>query len=78
MLISSCLRGSTFGVLLQLRYESFKCASVCVCVRVCPCAEDVEDDAGYLDVAVSDVKHPPAQLSPMPEGLSSQQVCMCV
>uniref|UniRef100_A0A8C8GU38 DH domain-containing protein n=1 Tax=Oncorhynchus tshawytscha TaxID=74940 RepID=A0A8C8GU38_ONCTS len=35
---------------------------------------DVEDDAGYLDVAVSDVKHPPAQLSPMPEGLSSQQV----
>uniref|UniRef100_A0A8C7RJ35 Rho guanine nucleotide exchange factor 10 like n=1 Tax=Oncorhynchus mykiss TaxID=8022 RepID=A0A8C7RJ35_ONCMY len=37
-------------------------------------SEDVEDDAGYLDVAVSDVKHPPAQLSPMPEGLSSQQV----
>uniref|UniRef100_A0A8C7KWP4 Rho guanine nucleotide exchange factor 10 like n=1 Tax=Oncorhynchus kisutch TaxID=8019 RepID=A0A8C7KWP4_ONCKI len=37
-------------------------------------SEDVEDDAGYLDVAVSDVKHPPVQLSPMPEGLSSQQV----
>nr|XP_046198494.1 rho guanine nucleotide exchange factor 10-like protein isoform X2 [Oncorhynchus gorbuscha] len=37
-------------------------------------SEDVEDDAGYLDVAVSDVKHPPAQLSPMPEGLRSQQV----
>lgn len=45
---------------------------------VFPCAEDVEDDAGYLDVAVSEVKQPPAQLSPMPEGLSSQQVCMCV
>ncbi|CAB1353648.1 unnamed protein product [Coregonus sp. 'balchen'] len=41
-------------------------------------SEDVEDDAGYLDVAVSEVKQPPAQLSPMPEGLSSQQVCMCV
>uniref|UniRef100_A0A4W5QUC2 DH domain-containing protein n=1 Tax=Hucho hucho TaxID=62062 RepID=A0A4W5QUC2_9TELE len=37
-------------------------------------SEDVEDDAGYLDVAVSDVKHPLAQLSPMPEGLNSQQV----
>uniref|UniRef100_A0A8C7IFN3 Rho guanine nucleotide exchange factor 10 like n=1 Tax=Oncorhynchus kisutch TaxID=8019 RepID=A0A8C7IFN3_ONCKI len=37
-------------------------------------SEDVEDDAGYLDVAVSEVKQPPAQLSPMPEGLSSQQV----
>uniref|UniRef100_A0AAV2M798 DH domain-containing protein n=1 Tax=Knipowitschia caucasica TaxID=637954 RepID=A0AAV2M798_KNICA len=33
-----------------------------------------EDDAGYLDVAVSEVKHPPPQLSPMPEGLSSHQV----
>uniref|UniRef100_A0A8C5D961 DH domain-containing protein n=1 Tax=Gouania willdenowi TaxID=441366 RepID=A0A8C5D961_GOUWI len=33
-----------------------------------------EDDAGYLDVAVSEVKHPPPQLSPMPEGLTSQQV----
>ncbi|KAM6981307.1 rho guanine nucleotide exchange factor 10-like protein [Aplochiton taeniatus] len=37
-------------------------------------SEDMEDDAGYLDVAVSEVEHPPAQLSPMPEGLSSQQV----
>ncbi|KAK0139574.1 Rho guanine nucleotide exchange factor 10-like protein [Merluccius polli] len=37
-------------------------------------AEDMEDDAGYLEVAVSEVKHPPPQLSPMPEGLSSQQV----
>ncbi|XP_078139925.1 rho guanine nucleotide exchange factor 10-like protein [Centroberyx gerrardi] len=36
--------------------------------------EDQEDDAGYLDVAVSEVKHPPPQLSPMPEGLTSQQV----
>ncbi|KAG7226722.1 hypothetical protein INR49_014070, partial [Caranx melampygus] len=33
-----------------------------------------EDDAGYLDVAVSEVKHPPPQLSPMPEGLTSYQV----
>ncbi|XP_017264413.1 rho guanine nucleotide exchange factor 10-like protein isoform X3 [Kryptolebias marmoratus] len=33
-----------------------------------------EDDAGYLDVAVSDVKHPPPQLSPMPEGLTNHQV----
>ncbi|XP_056129365.1 rho guanine nucleotide exchange factor 10-like protein [Lampris incognitus] len=37
-------------------------------------SEDQEDDAGYLDVAVSEVKHPPPQLSPMPEGLTSQQV----
>nr|XP_023697300.1 rho guanine nucleotide exchange factor 10-like protein isoform X2 [Paramormyrops kingsleyae] len=37
-------------------------------------SEDVEDDAGYLDVMVSDLKHPPAELGPMPEGLSSQQV----
>ncbi|XP_076848042.1 rho guanine nucleotide exchange factor 10-like protein isoform X2 [Brachyhypopomus gauderio] len=35
---------------------------------------DVEDDSGYLDVTVSDVKHPPPQLCPMPEGLSSQQI----
>ncbi|XP_047438370.1 rho guanine nucleotide exchange factor 10-like protein isoform X2 [Mugil cephalus] len=33
-----------------------------------------EDDAGYLDVAVSEFKHPPPQLSPMPEGLTSHQV----
>ncbi|XP_061833617.1 rho guanine nucleotide exchange factor 10-like protein isoform X4 [Nerophis lumbriciformis] len=33
-----------------------------------------EDDAGYLEVAVSDVKHPPPQLSAMPEGLTSHQV----
>uniref|UniRef100_A0A668ABA3 Rho guanine nucleotide exchange factor 10 like n=1 Tax=Myripristis murdjan TaxID=586833 RepID=A0A668ABA3_9TELE len=36
--------------------------------------DQLEDDAGYLDVAVSEVKHPPPQLSPMPEGLTSQQV----
>ncbi|XP_049327660.1 rho guanine nucleotide exchange factor 10-like protein isoform X2 [Astyanax mexicanus] len=35
---------------------------------------EAEDDAGYLDVIVSESKHPPAQLGPMPEGLSSQQV----
>ncbi|KAM4610770.1 rho guanine nucleotide exchange factor 10-like protein isoform 2-T4 [Polymixia lowei] len=37
-------------------------------------AVEGKDDAGYLDVTVSELKHPPAQLSPMPEGLSSQQV----
>ncbi|TNN41269.1 Rho guanine nucleotide exchange factor 10-like protein [Liparis tanakae] len=36
--------------------------------------EEEEDDAGYLDVAVSEVKHPPPELSPMPEGLTSHQV----
>ncbi|KAJ8387207.1 hypothetical protein AAFF_G00159260 [Aldrovandia affinis] len=36
--------------------------------------DDAEDDAGYLDVTVSEFKHPPPQLCPMPEGLSSQQV----
>ncbi|TSM04821.1 Rho guanine nucleotide exchange factor 10-like protein [Bagarius yarrelli] len=35
--------------------------------------DDTEDDSGYLDVTVSEVKHPPPQLSPMPEGLTSQQ-----
>uniref|UniRef100_UPI00398F8204 rho guanine nucleotide exchange factor 10-like protein n=1 Tax=Pristiophorus japonicus TaxID=55135 RepID=UPI00398F8204 len=33
-----------------------------------------EDDAGYLDVQVSDSKHPPPELSPMPAGLSPQQI----
>ncbi|KAK1800133.1 hypothetical protein P4O66_006155 [Electrophorus voltai] len=37
-------------------------------------SEDAEDDAGYLDVIVSETKHPPAQLGPMPEGLNSQQI----
>ncbi|KAL7864816.1 hypothetical protein AOLI_G00162360 [Acnodon oligacanthus] len=36
--------------------------------------DDTEDDSGYLDVTVSDVKHPPPQLCPMPDGLSSQQI----
>ncbi|XP_062315464.1 rho guanine nucleotide exchange factor 10-like protein isoform X2 [Osmerus eperlanus] len=35
---------------------------------------DSDDDAGYLDVTVSEVKHPPPQLSPMPEGLTTQQI----
>nr|XP_020485961.1 rho guanine nucleotide exchange factor 10-like protein [Labrus bergylta] len=35
---------------------------------------DGKDDAGYMDVSVCELKHPPPQLSPMPEGLSSQQV----
>uniref|UniRef100_A0A8C2JQD2 Rho guanine nucleotide exchange factor (GEF) 10-like a n=1 Tax=Cyprinus carpio TaxID=7962 RepID=A0A8C2JQD2_CYPCA len=37
-------------------------------------SDDTEDDTGYLDVMVSEAKHPPAQLGPMPEGLSSQQI----
>lgn len=37
-----------------------------------------EDDAGYLDVAVSEEKHPPPQLSSMPEGLTSHQVHLTV
>ncbi|KAI5623008.1 rho guanine nucleotide exchange factor 10-like protein isoform X2 [Silurus asotus] len=36
--------------------------------------DKAEDDAGYLDVIVSEAKHPPAQLGPMPEGLSSYQI----
>ncbi|KAM8753703.1 rho guanine nucleotide exchange factor 10-like protein isoform 2-T2 [Acanthopagrus schlegelii] len=36
--------------------------------------DEGQDDAGYVDVSVSDLKHTPPQLSPMPEGLSSQQV----
>ncbi|XP_030589782.1 rho guanine nucleotide exchange factor 10-like protein [Archocentrus centrarchus] len=35
---------------------------------------DGKDDAGYMDVSVCELKHPPPQLCPMPEGLSSQQV----
>ncbi|XP_044068728.1 rho guanine nucleotide exchange factor 10-like protein isoform X2 [Siniperca chuatsi] len=37
-------------------------------------AGEGKDDAGYLDVSVCELKHPPPQLCPMPEGLSSQQV----
>ncbi|XP_023861681.1 rho guanine nucleotide exchange factor 10-like protein isoform X2 [Salvelinus sp. IW2-2015] len=36
--------------------------------------EESDDDAGYLDVMVSEVKHPPPQLSPMPKGLTTQQI----
>uniref|UniRef100_A0A3P8NK58 DH domain-containing protein n=1 Tax=Astatotilapia calliptera TaxID=8154 RepID=A0A3P8NK58_ASTCA len=39
---------------------------------------DGKDDAGYIDVFLCEVKHPPPQLCPMPEGLSSQQVCMSI
>jgi len=53
-------------------HEEFNCA------KVCQCADDTEDDSGYLDVTVSELKHPPPQLSPMPEGLSGQQVRVCV
>lgn len=35
-----------------------------------------KDDAGYMDVSVCELKHPPPQLCPMPVGLSSQQVCV--
>uniref|UniRef100_A0A8C7K7U7 Rho guanine nucleotide exchange factor 10 like n=1 Tax=Oncorhynchus kisutch TaxID=8019 RepID=A0A8C7K7U7_ONCKI len=45
-------------------------------LKVCHChhTEESDDDAGYLDVMVSEVKHPPPQLSPMPKGLSTQQI----
>uniref|UniRef100_A0A8C6ZGW7 Rho guanine nucleotide exchange factor 10 like n=1 Tax=Nothoprocta perdicaria TaxID=30464 RepID=A0A8C6ZGW7_NOTPE len=33
-----------------------------------------EEDTGFLEVTVSDMKHPPPELSPMPAGLSAQQV----
>ncbi|XP_075762296.1 rho guanine nucleotide exchange factor 10-like protein isoform X8 [Pelodiscus sinensis] len=33
-----------------------------------------EEDMGFLEVSVSDVKHPPPELGPMPDGLSPQQV----
>lgn len=46
-------------------------------LSVCP-SDEAEDDAGYLDVMVTEAKHPPAKLSPMPEGLSSHQVCVCM
>ncbi|XP_064423905.1 rho guanine nucleotide exchange factor 10-like protein [Latimeria chalumnae] len=39
-----------------------------------PLGEEDDDDAGYLDVIVSESKHPPPELSPMPDGLTSQQV----
>ncbi|KAJ7420516.1 Rho guanine nucleotide exchange factor 10 like protein [Pitangus sulphuratus] len=32
-----------------------------------------EEDTGFLEVTVSDMKHPPPELGPMPEGLSPQQ-----
>lgn len=48
------------------------------CAVDCQCADNTEDDSGYLDVTVSELKHPPPQLSPMPEGLNSQQVRVCV
>ncbi|XP_039611366.1 rho guanine nucleotide exchange factor 10-like protein [Polypterus senegalus] len=36
--------------------------------------DEWEDDVGYLDVTVSEMKHPPPELSPMPSGLSNYQV----
>uniref|UniRef100_A0A803Y5T9 Rho guanine nucleotide exchange factor 10-like protein n=1 Tax=Meleagris gallopavo TaxID=9103 RepID=A0A803Y5T9_MELGA len=33
-----------------------------------------EEDTGFLEVTVSDAKHPPPELGPMPTGLSPQQV----
>ncbi|KAM7139022.1 rho guanine nucleotide exchange factor 10-like protein isoform 2-T2 [Macrochelys suwanniensis] len=33
-----------------------------------------EEDMGFLEVTVSDMKHPPPELGPMPDGLSPQQV----
>ncbi|XP_072210462.1 rho guanine nucleotide exchange factor 10-like protein isoform X3 [Excalfactoria chinensis] len=33
-----------------------------------------EEDTGFLEVTVSDMKHPPPELGPMPTGLTPQQV----
>lgn len=33
-----------------------------------------EEDMGFLEVSVTDMKHPLPELGPMPEGLSPQQV----
>ncbi|XP_025072592.1 rho guanine nucleotide exchange factor 10-like protein isoform X3 [Alligator sinensis] len=33
-----------------------------------------EEDTGFLEVTVTDMRHPPPELGPMPEGLSPQQV----
>lgn len=53
------------------------CFSLCVNkVVVFDVAGEGKDDAGYVDVSVCELKHPPPQLCPMPEGLSSQQVCV--
>ncbi len=61
-----------FGIVDASGNEEFNCAFDC------QCADDTEEDSGYLDVTVSELKHPPPQLSPMPEGLSSQQVRVCM
>ncbi|KAK2898072.1 rho guanine nucleotide exchange factor 10-like protein isoform X2 [Channa argus] len=37
-------------------------------------AGEVKDDEGYMNVSVCELKHPPPQLCPTPEGLSSLQV----
>lgn len=39
-----------------------------------PTGDSEEEDTGFLEVTVSDMKHPPPELGPMPEGLSPQQV----
>uniref|UniRef100_A0A8D0HLU5 Rho guanine nucleotide exchange factor 10-like protein n=1 Tax=Sphenodon punctatus TaxID=8508 RepID=A0A8D0HLU5_SPHPU len=39
-----------------------------------PPGDSEEEDMGFLEVTVSDMKHPPPELGPMPEGLSPQQV----
>lgn len=48
----------------------------CVVVGVFPAGDSEEEDTGFLEVTVSDMKHPPPELGPMPEGLSPQQVCV--
>lgn len=72
---------------LQLSYMSVTrvpeqipiCFSLCVNeVVMLNFAGEGKDDAGYMDVSVCELKHPPPQLCPMPEGLNSQQVCIDV
>ncbi|XP_042672374.1 rho guanine nucleotide exchange factor 10-like protein isoform X3 [Centrocercus urophasianus] len=40
----------------------------------CGRGDSEEEDTGFLEVTVSDAKHPPPELGPMPTGLSPQQV----
>lgn len=47
-----------------------KFVSVCVYSP----GDSEEEDMGFLEVSVTDMKHPLPELGPMPEGLSPQQV----
>lgn len=46
----------------------------CFCGLLFLAGDSEEEDTGFLEVTVSDMKHPPPELGPMPAGLSPQQV----